>query len=278
VDGIWRLLSAERSAHHRRFQDTYAAVRRHENWGSSHESYYQMLPDVARNDPQRDIWRIRAGNYRTFVTRVLQPLESQHGRPLAVLDLGAGNGWLAHRISRRGHRLVALDLSVDARDGLGVRVYYDLEPSFLCLQAEFDRLPLAGSQADLIIFNGSIHYAENVTRVLAEALRVLTREGLVVFLDTPFFRDARSGTTMVREGEERWAGILGSGKIDFRQAGFLTPDNLTHLADDLNLVWNRLDPHHGIRWLLWPWVARLRGMREPARFPIIVGRRSSVLP
>lgn len=269
--GIWRFLPEPRARAFAQFLREYQLVRAAEGWGAAHPGYYRALPYAAQDDPQRDIWRIRAKNYRALIKHVIAPIERQCQRPLRVLDLGAGNGWLAYRLAQRGHHVAAVEISLDTRDGLGAHVHYD--SAFIPLQAEFDCLPLAGDQADLAIFNGSLHYSMDCARTLAEALRVLRDDGWVVVLDTPVYRDAASGARMIHEREEKFRQRYGFPSNAIASENYLTYARLRQLAAGLGLRWQILRPFLGWRWELQPWKARLFGQREPAQFPLLIGRR-----
>src|SRR5438105_237704 len=106
------------------FAREYRTVRRAEGWGSDDPAYYRALPYRDLSGRYADIWRIRARSYNTFLERVLEPLERARGGRLRILDLGAGSGWLAHRLTQRGHRVVAIDLLEDPLDGLGAVRHY----------------------------------------------------------------------------------------------------------------------------------------------------------
>ena len=84
---------------------------------------------------------------------------------LRVLDMGSGVGWLSHQLARLGHRPCAIDLNLDPRDGLAAARYYPA--SWPLLQAEFDRLPLAGAQADVVVFNAALPYSGDYRVTLA---------------------------------------------------------------------------------------------------------------
>src|SRR5919202_2696878 len=162
----------------RRFVREYRVVRSAEGWGSLDGAYYRALPyrDLSRRHTR--VWRIRARSFDTFVREVLVPIEKRTSRPLVVADLGAGNGWLAHRVAKRGHRVIAFDVQVDPMDGLRARKHYEV--SFGAVQAEFDALPLRDGTCDLAVFNGALHYSTDCARSLAETLRVLQAEGTLV--------------------------------------------------------------------------------------------------
>lgn len=274
-DGIWRFLPAERAAYYARFIQEYETVRTAEGRGSADPAYYRALPFADLTGRFAADWRIRAASYRSLEQRVLAPLEARSG-PLTVLDLGAGNGWLAYRLAQRGHRVAAVDLSDSPTDGLGAHVHYDAP--ITPVQAEFDRLPFAAAQVDLVIFNGSLHYAADLLTTLREALRVLTLDGTLVILDSPVYRDPASGEAMVREREADFTRRFGFPSNAVPMAQYLTVRRLDDLAAATGLRWRQYRPRYGLAWALRPWRARLRRRREPAAFLVIAGSRGQPPP
>lgn len=268
-DGIWRFLTPERAAVYRQFVREYETVRRTEGRGSNDPAYYRALPFEDCSGRFQADWQIRARSFETLVERVVIPLEAERDRPLRVLDLGAGNGWLSYRLARRGHHVAAVDLLVDALDGLGAHVHYDAP--LIPLQAEFDRLPLAGRQADLAIYNASFHYTTDYVITLGEALRILRDGGRLVVMDSPVYHDGTSGQQMVQEREAQFEQTYGFPSNSLPSEHYLTYRRLNRLAGELGLVWQLITPFYGWRWVLRPWKARLLGRREPARFLLIVG-------
>jgi len=165
--------------------------------------------------------------------------------------------------------VAAVDLMVNGVDGLGTHHHYDA--SYLPLQAEFDHLPLADAQADMVIFNGAFHYSVDYGRTLREALRVLRPKGRIVIMDSPLYRDGGSGRQMVREREERFLSQYGFRGDALPHENYLTFERLDEVAAELSLRWRFIQPAYGLRWAIRPWLARLRGHREPATFHLIVG-------
>lgn len=267
IDGVWRFLEGQ--GEHEGFVERYAAVRRAEGWGGDDPAYYLALPfrDLGGRHPE--IWRVRAVSFRALMRRVVEPLVRRRGT-LAALDLGAGNGWLSYRLADAGHRPVAVDLTDDARDGLGAARHYPV--AFPRVQASFDRLPWADAGFDLAVFNGALHYSGDAAVTLAEARRLLRPGGRVVVMDTPIYRRRASGVAMLRELEDGLRERHGFGREE-RQEGFLTPERLARLGAELALDWRVIRPFYGLRWALLPWKARLLGRREPMRFRLLVARR-----
>jgi SAM-dependent methyltransferase len=202
-------------------------------------------------------------------------MERRHGpgRPLRILDLGSGNGWLAYRMATRGHVAAALDVVVNDFDGLGVHhLYGDL---FTSLQADFDHLPFRDGDADLVVFNGAFHYSQSYERTLAEALRVLSHRGRVVVMDSPIYTDPASGRLMVGERQSAFQRSFGFRGDAVAAESFLTPARVAALGERFDLRWTAVRPFYGLRWTLRPVIAALLGRRQPARFGLLVAERRS---
>jgi len=251
------------------FVREYRTVRRAEGWGATEAAYYRALPyrDLTGRFPE--IWRIRARSYETFVRMVLRPLERG---TLKILDIGAGNGWLAHRLAQRGHWVLATDVLDDPLDGLRATRHYphaNLRP----VLADFDHLPLASADLDMAIFNASLHYSTEYCRTLREALRVLGRRGTLVILDSPMYSDPTSGERMVQEREARFLATYGFASNALPCEHFLTPTRLEQVGDELGIHWRTYTPRLDLRTSTTRRFNGLRARREPARFPVIAGTR-----
>jgi SAM-dependent methyltransferase len=233
---------------------------------------------VPRDDPQWEIWRRRTESYRVLLSKVVTPIGAASGSGLRVLDLGAGNCWLSHRLAQLGHHAAAIDISTDATDGLGAHVWYrssHTRPpcgSITPILAEFDRLPLRDGAADLAIFDASLHYSTNLGATVGEALRVLSPSGRLVMLDSPVYLNSECGEQMVREHEDELEKRYGFRSDSLPAKHFFTWSGLADLERDQSLSWRVYRLAGPITRARAHW-RRLRGRRELAELPIIVGRR-----
>ena len=270
IGGIWRFLTEERTAYFNQFIHEYETVRKKEGRGSSDPAYYRSLPYIDISGRWQKDWNIRTRSFRALLQKVVDPMEDSLRRPLKILDIGAGNGWLSHRLSQRGHMLAAVDLSTDEFDGLGTFIRYDTQ--WIPVQAEMNALPFANNQVDLLIFNASFHYSTGYINTLIEAIRVLTAHGVLVILDSPIYRHPSSGIQMVNERETAFMQKYGFRSNAIPSENFITFQRLAILGDDLGLPWHIISPYYGLRWALRPWWSRLTGRREPAQFHLIMAQ------
>jgi SAM-dependent methyltransferase len=256
-----------------RWACAYTALREREGRGGS-EADRLALPWITTG-PLAPQWRIRARTFERFLSAVLAPMERAEGRPLAILDLGAGDGWLSARMAERGHRAVALDARVDAVDGLAAsRVFTRRRAAaFGRVEARFEELPLATGSFDLALFNASLHYTTDLSRVLAGARRVVRPGGAVAILDSPFYGTEEAGEAMLRERERTTRiafpdladGLLALGSIEY-----LTPGRLDTAALPLGLRFRRVRVVYPLAYELRGLRALLARARPPSRFDLRV--------
>ncbi|MBX6365018.1 MAG: methyltransferase domain-containing protein [Gemmatimonadetes bacterium] len=253
----------------RDFARHYAAHRAAEGRGAGGLEELLALPYL-RTGPQAAQWAVRARTFDRFVAAVLAPTARAAGRPLRVLDLGAGNGWLARRVAELGHEALALDIRDDAVDGLGAAAGYLRERpgAFGRVVASFDALPLRAGRWDLAVFNASLHYALDLAVVLREAARVVRPGGRIVVLDSPFYRRAEHGEAMVVEKRAAAAARFGERADALMSLPFVEFLTRGRLEAAYPGAWRRHRVRYPLRHELRPVVAALRRRRPPSRFDL----------
>ena len=259
-----------------RFAAEYALHRQSEGRGH-HDDELLALPYLRAGRWARQ-WAVRARSYEAFLRAVLEPEERRLGRKLSVLDLGAGNGWLSYRLASLGHRAVAVDVRGDCVDGLGAAASLAARTGGLmrCIEASFDAIPLDDGNADIALFNASLHYSTDLERTLSEAVRVVRPQGKIVILDSPFYAHESDGAAMVAEKQAdapRQFGERADALLALPFIEFLTPARLRKASAPLGLQWRR----HRVLYPLWyelrPLVAAIRGKRRPSRFDLWVAEK-----
>lgn len=238
----------------------YLAVRAKEGRRGQSPAYYRALPQVPADDPHTYEWQIRAESF----DRLCRTLPA--GRRLQVLDVGAGNGWMSNRLAAMGHSVVAVDRLDDADDGLGACRHYQTQ--FARVQADFDALPFAPEQFDLVVFNGSLHYAPNIPATLARAREMLAPAGVLAVMDSPMFRHETDGHAMVAEKLRRFRSEYGLAEVVHPSVGFLTHESLAQVAASLGLRGGFAASRGSFRWRIGRALSRFRLGRAPAAFGV----------
>src|SRR5580658_4591634 len=272
-DGIVHALRPERVEHYACFIAEYEHIRAEEGRGSNGADFYLDLPFRDASDRNADQWRIRSRTYQYLLDRILTPALPFGAK---ILDLGAGNCWMSHRLARAGYIMVGVDLLTNSYDGLGAADHYQkhLPKRLPRFQAELEHLPFQDQQFDAAIFNASFHYAEDACAAFAEALRCVRGDGLVVIGDTPWYSCEASGLQMVKERRQSFLTRYGTESASLDSINFITDDLLRALEERLKIQWKVYSPNYGARWSMRPYIAMLRKRREPARFRIYVAQRA----
>jgi SAM-dependent methyltransferase len=265
-DGVHRLLPEERRRELRPVVEMHQRVRRDEGWRAE-----PGLPEVAPAHPQARGWRARDAGFRQ--ARALAAARLGPG-PWRVLDVGAGCCWAAIRLLEDGHRVAAVDVNIDAEDGL--RGAERVSPHAAALdraEAEMDALPVEPASFDLVLAAGSLHYAPNLTRTLVELRRVTRRGGLLAVFGSPLYRRRQDGEAVVAERMHAHCRRNSVPPDREGQPGYLVGDELPTLFRTTG--WS-LEVHG-----LTGWARQgmrdvreiLRHGRRAARFPILLARR-----
>jgi SAM-dependent methyltransferase len=272
--GIWKALLPERAARYSRFVEDYESIRAAEGRGSKNSAYYLSLPYRDLSGRLSSQWAFRARTFRYIERRILPRISTLVHKDLRILDLGAGNGWMSYRLASQGHSTVAVDLLTNDQDGLGAARHYKEKLGFLFprFQAELDNLPFSDGQFDVVIFNSSFHYSEDYEKTLAEALRCVRRNGMVIIADSPWYSDERSGLLMLEERRTSFIKRYGFPSDELKSLEYLTDQRLNDLEQRFHIRWQTYEPYYGIRWLTRPLLARLRGTRKPSRFRIYTAK------
>lgn len=238
----------------RQFVDDYRRVRLAEGFATADPEYVRQLP--FRDVTGRNVaaWRIRALHY--LLIRVGLRLIPGVAR---VLDLGAGNGWLARRLAS-SFRVTALDV-----DGGGTGLGALRDARVARVVGDLEALPLRPHSFDAVIAAAALHYAVDVRGALSEAARVLRPGGLLIVADSPVYDDGAAREAAWQRTHAHYAGF-GAAHLAGRYRG-LTRTELD-AAGPFRFV--TISPG------LISWRAALRGWRRPrpeARLPVLFGWR-----
>jgi SAM-dependent methyltransferase len=257
-----------------RFRTAYAEQRAAEGRAYMREELL-VLPYLASGPLARQ-WSVRRCTYEAFMQRVMTPLLSASRRRMDVLDLGAGNAWLAYRLAVAGCVAIAMDVRDDDVDGLGAaEAYVSRAPERMSrVVASFESIPLPDSSVDVAVFNASLHYAVDLAATLRETRRVVRASGRIVILDSPFYARAVDGDAMIREKRASAAlhfGTNANALLAVPSIEYLTSAELTTVSAPLGIRWTR----HRVRYPLWYEAralrARIRRGRAPSRFDLWEG-------
>ena len=158
------------------------------------------LPDCAKDQSSlRHILRKRKDQVRAYFDelagkfgREYVPGRSWKGLAEAMLkilnydtvaDLGAGEGTLSQLIAQRAKKVIAIDSSEKMVE-FGQRLAKENElPNLEYRLGDIESPPIDDSSVDLAILSQALHHAEQPSKALSEAHRILKPRGRLIVLD-----------------------------------------------------------------------------------------------
>ncbi|HSC26762.1 MAG TPA: metalloregulator ArsR/SmtB family transcription factor [Vicinamibacterales bacterium] len=123
--------------------------------------------------------------------------------PLRVADLGCGEGYLTIEASRWASRVIAVDRSRVVLQRARALAARRRVRNVVWKRGEIERVPIRDGSVDVVLLSQALHHAQDPSRALAEAVRILVPGGRVLVLD---LREHSEQWVRERLGD-RWAGF-----------------------------------------------------------------------
>ena len=99
------------------------------------------------------------------------------------VDLGVGDGQLTLMLAGAAREVTAVDLSTKMLSGLERRAKDSGLTNIKYVEADVEDLPMAEGEQDIAVMSQALHHVTAPARALAEAHRVLTRNGRILVID-----------------------------------------------------------------------------------------------
>ncbi len=139
------------------------------------------LPDLPGAHPLRTEWRARAASAARLCAHL-----AQLSRPLTILELGCGNGWLANRLARlHSCRVVGVDLN-HFELSQAARVFAG-NHRLMLLIADIFHAPFCERSFDTIIIASAIQYFPDLPMLIQRLTPLLSERGEIHILDSPLY-------------------------------------------------------------------------------------------
>ena len=179
--------------------------------------------DIGRADNARleEVRRLRKENFQTHRGPDTNERQLVPGRswaawaralgyllpPVVVADLGCGEGYLTVETSRWASRVIAVDRSADVLTRARALAARRRVSNVTWKRGTLETLPIRDETVDVALFSQALHHADDPSRALQEAVRILVPGGRVLVLDL-----REHGETWVRDRlGDRWLGFTREG-------------------------------------------------------------------
>ncbi|MBN9384514.1 MAG: class I SAM-dependent methyltransferase [Chitinophagaceae bacterium] len=173
------------------FEKKYITTRSLENRLYSDEEVMK-LPQIAHSHTHYKEWQMR----RRSARRLIGYLKGKR-RPLEVLEIGCGNGWLSHHIAEiPDTQVTGLDINFTELQQ-AARVFND-DPNLAFIHGDLRSPGLGGRQFDIILFAATMEYFPSLKKIVHRSLMYLKPEGEMHIMDTRFYRQSEIPTARMR--------------------------------------------------------------------------------
>lgn len=209
------------------FGDLYIDVRTREKRVLT-DCQVMFLPDIDPTHIHYEEWQIRKRSAKRLINYL-----KEKNKPLNILEVGCGNGWLSSMLlTVKGAKVTGIDIN-EPEIMQAKRIFKSRGLDFIC--AAFDPALFAGQKFDVILFAASIQYFESLKNILQSALSCLCQSGEIHLIDTNFYSPRQAeGAARRTEAYYSEMGFPGMSAYYFH-----------HTTDDLKLFNYRVlfNPH-----------------------------------
>lgn len=162
------------------FEDLYLTVRQKEGRFYTDEQVSQ-LPDIEEIHPYFHEWQMRARSSRRLINYL-----QQKNKPLSILEIGCGNGWLSAKMAGLDGALVTgLDANKPEIEQAR-RVFKNSSVRFIYntfYMESFGKFV----KFDVIVFAASFQYFPSAKAIIDDAKQLLNPGGEIHIIDTHFY-------------------------------------------------------------------------------------------
>lgn len=169
---------------YREKEDLYIKVRDAEGWIVDDE-LLKLLPAPPVSDVHAFEWRIRHDRMRRFMRYLSKKF---NGKPLRILDIGCGNGWMSHKLFMAGHILTCVDLNMTELQQ-AERVFGEHSRlQWMYANVLDDEIP--NEPFHLILLAASCQYFPDLDMLTRRSKLMLVPGGEVHLLDSMFYSNS----------------------------------------------------------------------------------------
>jgi SAM-dependent methyltransferase len=163
------------------FEKKYITTRSLENRLYTDEEVMK-LPMITPTHTHYKEWQTRGRSAR----RLLRYLAGKK-RPMEVLEIGCGNGWLSHLVAGiPDTRVTGLDINFTELQQ-AARVFND-DPNLSFIHGDLRSTGLGDESFDVILFAATLEYFPSLKKIIHRSLSYLKPGGEVHIMDTRFYR------------------------------------------------------------------------------------------
>jgi ubiquinone/menaquinone biosynthesis C-methylase UbiE len=173
------------------FETMYIATRKKENRVYADEQV-SLLPVIDPSHIHYSEWQSR----KSSANRLFNYLKAKK-KPLSILEVGCGNGWLSAWLATipdadvTGIDIIETELEQAKR-------VFNKRPNLVFFKTDIEDIHVVTKKFDAVIFAASIQYFASPETVIVKALSLLNEDGEIHILDSHFYKASGIGIAKSR--------------------------------------------------------------------------------
>jgi ubiquinone/menaquinone biosynthesis C-methylase UbiE len=176
------------------FEEQYISLRKKEGRLFEDEDV-ALLPHVAELHNLKKEWEIRKASCAQLIKYL-----SKKEKPLTILEVGCGNGWLSNQLSRIPNAAVT-GSDINGFELQQAKRVFGRESNLQFVHGDLRKGILHKQKFDIIVFAASIQYFFPLQEIMKAAFKLLKIDGEVHILDSNFYTDAEVNEARTRSSE-----------------------------------------------------------------------------
>jgi len=164
------------------FEKQYLEIREKERQYYTDEQV-SLLPDIPGTHPHYTEWK-----YRKISSDRLIAYLGKIKKPIKILEVGCGNGWLASKIAAISNTMVT-GIDINKTELKQAASVFKNKKNLHFLYGNIQEGILLDQKFDIIVFAASIQYFPSLVQLLQNALKLLAKNGEIHILDSPLYKE-----------------------------------------------------------------------------------------
>lgn len=153
------------------------------------------LPEIDKDHQHYKEWRIRKGSSDRLIKYLVKKQ-----KPLEILEVGCGNGWLAAKLSAISYsEVTAIDINSEELNQ-AKRVFKEIE-NLEFINCSLQDEMLDNRPFDIIVFAASVQYFSSLEKVLYDSLKRLKPGGEIHIIDSHIYEQNETRAARLRSDD-----------------------------------------------------------------------------